>query len=663
VISLARALLPVVATLAIASAGRDLARAQEHTSVRLTSPLGRTALAGTIRVVAQVVTPAHGGVVPVRFFVDGRPLGEDTDGPPYVAEWVDENPYEPREIAVEVDDGRGGSVRDVVSLGPLDVSEESHVASVLVDASVTDRTGRSISTLTSDDFTLLEDDVMQTLDLVQLQRLPTQFTLLVDSSQSMARRIDMVRATARRLSTRLREGDMVVVAPFRKAVDAITGPTTDEETITAAISGIRAAGGTAILDSLGRLPELFARTEGRHVVVLLTDGYDEHSSTPLASAIGALQRLHATTYVVGIGGVAGISLKGELLLRAIARQTGGRAFFPSRVEQLPDIHEAIVADVYSRYLLTYTPRNQEPDGRYRAIRVLTGDAGHKISARAGYWAPKPPPVKPTLEFSVASSGEQDVTLAASDLTIVEDGVEQAIESFHEANTPMSIVLALDASGSMKRALEEVKAAAATFVSALRPADPLSLVQFADTVTLVHDFSTVRQWSLDAITRHTASGGTALFDALHSSMTLLNRQDRRRAVVLVTDGRDENNPGTGPGSEHSLAEVLELVRASETTIYTIGLGAKVDRAALEQIADISGGNAYFPEDVARLAEQYRRVLDDLRRRYVVSYTSSNPARDGQWREVRIVTKSPGVSIRSRGGFTAPKAGAVTAAEPQ
>jgi VWFA-related protein len=147
------------------------------------------------------------------------------------------------------------------------------------------------------------------------------------------------------------------------------------------------------------------------------------------------------------------------------------------------------------------------------------------------------------------------------------------------------------------------------------------------------------------------------------MTLLNRQDRRRAVVLVTDGRDENNPGTGPGSEHSLAEVLELVRASETTIYTIGLGAKVDRAALEQIADISGGNAYFPEDVARLAEQYRRVLDDLRRRYVVSYTSSNPARDGQWREVRIVTKSPGVSIRSRGGFTAPKAGAVTAAEPQ
>jgi VWFA-related protein len=634
---------------------------QAHTTVRLTSPLGRTAMAGTIRVVAQVVTPVPGGIVPVRFYVDGQPLGEDADGPPYVTEWVDENPYEPREIGVEVDDGLGGVVRDAVSLAPLDVSEQSHVASVLVEASVTDRSGRAVASLAANDFTLLEDGLVQALDLVQLQRLPTQFTVLVDSSQSMARRIDMVRTTARRLTTGLREGDTIVVAPFRRSVEVITGPTDDPATIAHAITEIQATGGTAIRDALKSLPEFFAHAEGRHVIILLTDGYDEHSAASLADSIAAVQRLHATVYVVGIGGVAGISLKGELLLRQIAQQTGGRAFFPSRETQLPDVQEAITSEVYSRYLLTYTPSNQEPDGQYRTIRLTTADDTHKVTARAGYFAPKPPPIKPTIEFSILTNAEQDVTLGPGDLIVTEDGVEQTIESFYEASTPMSIVLALDGSGSMKRALDAVKAAATTFVDALRPTDPLSLVQFADEVTLVHDFSTERQSSIEAIAAHRALGGTALFDALHESMALLGRQDRRRAVVLVTDGRDENNPGTAPGSRHSLAEVLSQIRETETTIYTIGLGPNVDRGALQQIADSSGGSAYFPEDVSRLADQYRRVIEDLRRRYVLSYQSTNSKRDGSWREVRITTTAPGVSIRSRGGFAAPVAGATTVAE--
>ena len=81
---------------------------------------------------------------------------------------------------------------------------------------------------------------------------------------------------------------------------------------------------------------MFSAVEGRHVVILLTDGYDENSSTTYDDAIRALQRLQATVYVVGIGGVAGISLKGETLLRRIARQMGGRAFFPNREDQLPE---------------------------------------------------------------------------------------------------------------------------------------------------------------------------------------------------------------------------------------------------------------------------------------------------------------------------------------
>jgi VWFA-related protein len=523
---------------------------------------------------------------------------------------------------------------------------------VLVDASVMDDKGRAVPTLDADDFAIAEDEVPQQLDLVQLQRMPTQFTLLVDTSQSMSRRIDLVRATARRVVGRLRDQDTVVVAPFRRAVQSITGPTRDSATIAEAIGTIGAQGGTAIFDSLAELPDLFRQVENRHIIVLLTDGYDEHSRGTLQAALDAVQQLNATIYVVGIGGVAGISLKGELLLRRIAERTGGKAFFPSREEQVPDIHGAIMADVFSRYLLTYTPRNQEPDGAYRTIRVTTRDPDLRIKARAGYYAPKPPPVRPTIEFSARAENGEEITLEAADLTIVEDGVEQEIEAFHEANTPISIVLALDGSGSMRPALEAAKSAAQTFVEALRPTDPLALVQFSDNVVFAHELSTKRALSVDAIKTHVASGGTALWDALHGSMQFLARHDGRRAVVVVTDGRDENNPGTAPGSRHKLTDVLAQIKDTDTTVFTIGLGPKVDREGLQQVATASGGRAYFPEDVSLLADDYRRVIEDLRRRYIVTYTSQNSKRDGSWRVVSITTTKPGVVISSRDGYAGP-----------
>jgi Ca-activated chloride channel homolog len=77
--------------------------------------------------------------------------------------------------------------------------------------------------------------------------------------------------------------------------------------------------------------------------------------------------------------------------------------------------------------------------------------------------------------------------------------------------------------------------------------------------------------------------------------------------------------------------------------------------LQRIADASGGAAYFPADVSTLPDEYRRVLDDLRRRYIVTYTSTNSTRDGAFRAVRITSRKPGFVIRSRPGYTAPQAG--------
>lgn len=626
--------------------------AAAQTTVRITSPLGRTGVPGVIRVVAQVQTNADSGVIPVHFFVDGQSIGDDLDGPPYVVEWEDQNPYEAREIRVDVDDGKGGVVSDSVTLPALEVIEETSVASVLVEATVVDPDGHYISTLSKDDFRLTEDGVPHPLDLVQLQSIPTTFTLLIDSSQSLNRRIDMVKAAAKRLATQLRKGDRVIVAPFRTQVESTTGPTDDMATITDAIGAIRSRGGTAILDALATLPALFNQVEGRHVVILLTDGYDEKSTTTYAAAMTALQRLQATVYVVGIGGVAGISLKGELLLKRIATQMGGRAFFPVRESQLPDIHAQVAADAFHRYLLSYTPQRQDADGTFRHIAIRTVVPEYKVRAREGYFAPKPPPVKPTIEFSALADGAAG-SLAVSDLVVVEDGVVQQVESFEEAVAPISIAMVVDTSGSMRRALPVAQAAARSFVTSLRPTDPLALVRFADRVVVEHEFSEKRPTTLEAIDRLQAVGGTALWDALHDSMQILKQRTGRRAIVLLSDGRDENNPGTAPGSTHTFDEVLALVRDTDTVVYAIGLGANVDRTGLERLAQQSGGTVSFPPEAAALDGEYRRVLDTLRQRYVIGYTSTNSVRDGAWRNVVIGAKTPGVTVRSAGGYFAPK----------
>ena len=122
---------------------------------------------------------------------------------------------------------------------------------------------------------------------------------------------------------------------------------------------------------------------------------------------------------------------------------------------------------------------------------------------------------------------------------------------------------------------------------------------------------------------------------------------------MTDGRDENNPGTGPGSVRRFPDVAELIKDTGALMFGIGLGVKVDQEPLQKIADLSGGRAFFPADVSELPAQYRRVVDDLRRRYVVGYTSSHIQHDGTWRDVQIrVRNLPDATVRSAGGYTAP-----------
>jgi Ca-activated chloride channel family protein len=623
-------------------------------SVRITSPLGRAGTPGSIRIVAQVQGEAGVSLGPVQFFIDGKLFQTDADGAPYAVEWTDENPFERREIAVAVADALGREVRDSVVLEPFDVVEESQVTSVLVEASVQDKRGRFVKSMPSSSFSLLENGAPQVLDLARHEAVGGMFALLVDSSASMSRRLPFVQRAAAALGEYMTPLDRTIVAPFSKVLLPTTGPTDDRQTVTDAIGAIRASGGTAILDSLAQLARSLPESTGRRAIILITDGYDENSSTSVGEALEAVKAARATVYAVAIGGVAGISLKGEKVLRRLAAETGGRTFMPATDDQLQLVHTALADEVQNRYLLTYTPDDQQQDGKWRAITVNVVEPGYRVEARPGYFAPKPAPIRALLEFTALDPAGQYLDVSADDLDVVEDGVGQHVETFHEASQPVSLVLALDASGSMRHREAQVVASARAFAAALRPQDQLAVMMFSDSVRVVHDLSTNRDATREAIDSYSTAGGTALYDAVSEALSRLQRTEGRRVVVVMTDGRDENNPGTAPGSTHTLSEVLHQVKESGATVFSIGLGTKVDNGPLQKFADLSGGRALLPQDVSELSGEFQRVIEDLRRRYAIGYTSTNGERNGQWRNVEIRLKSaPHVTVRSTAGYSAPE----------
>ena len=621
-------------------------------TVTITSPVGRIGTPGRIRIVAQVQAADGAAIRTVRFLVDSNLVGTDDDGPPYHVEWVDDNPFERREIVAEATDDRGRLGRHVVELKPFEIVEVTGVTSVLVDAGIYDSRGRFVEGLGPESFMLEENGVPQKVEIVRQEAIPATFALLIDNSQSMSRRMPFVQAAAARVVSYLREVDQVLVVPFTDQPGVITGPTRDRDTITGAIATFEARGGTAILDSLGAMTDRMSRLDGRKSIILVTDGYDEKSRATLSDTLASVRQSGVTVYVVGIGGVAGISLKGERVLRQLAESTGGRAFFPAREDALVDVYDVLATDAQNRYLITYTPTNQRADGKWRQISLASVVPEHVVRARDGYRAPAPAPIRPSLEFTVTDLTSQHLAISRDDIEVVEDGVRQSVEAFQEAVSPISIALVLDTSGSMKRAVDAVIEAARRFVLAMRPQDRLSIVTFSDRPIIAHPLSIDRGWSIEAIDRYRTAGGTALYDAICESIEELRSVPGRRAVVVLTDGRDENAPGTAPGSVRRHADAFRAVQESEAVVFPVGLGGTIDRPGLQQMADVSGGQAFFPQDVSQLSEEYAKVLENLRRRYLVNYTSSNVERDGSWRSVEIRVKVPGAKVGSRQGYFAP-----------
>lgn len=230
----------------------------------------------------------------------------------------------------------------------------------------------------------------------------------------------------------------------------------------------------------------------------------------------------------------------------------------------------------------------------------------------------------------------------------EDGVRQSIASLAAEDAPLELVLAVDISGSMEPVIDEVRTAVKHLMTKLRPGDGATIMGFNDTTFLVaereRDPST-REAAVDLLTPW---GGTALYDATVRALDMVSREFGRKGVVLFSDGDDRNSLTTREAA-------LTRVQASDAMLYTIGLGTGAVvprlRTSLEEYARATGGRAFFPRDVSDLDAVFDQIVAELANQYVLSYSSSNVAEDGRWRDIRVQVRSGNYDVRARRGYRA------------
>jgi Ca-activated chloride channel family protein len=267
------------------------------------------------------------------------------------------------------------------------------------------------------------------------------------------------------------------------------------------------------------------------------------------------------------------------------------------------------------------------------------------------------------------AGEFVTDLRPADFRITENGRPQTIERLSTERRPLRVALVLDTSESMNEddKIGKARAAATRFLSTLSPEDQVALIAFSDDVRLLHPMSSdlaAVQRTVDALT---ASGGTALYDAIWKASDLLGPEDGRKVLILLSDGRDEASSGIEPGSLHTADEALQRALRQEVMVYAIGVGKfGTDKAPdtdpytripfrdiLANLGQATGGDVLFLTRPRQLAEAFERVAEALRNQYAIAYTSDDERKDGSWRETRLTVQKKGLAVTARRGYYAPK----------
>lgn len=277
-------------------------------------------------------------------------------------------------------------------------------------------------------------------------------------------------------------------------------------------------------------------------------------------------------------------------------------------------------------------------------------------------------------FSVRDkNGAYINTLTQDDFEVREDGKLQEIKSFaRETDLPLTLGLLVDVSGSQARLIEEERRAASQFFrTVLREKDVAFLISFGPEAELLQDstgsarlleraLSDLRPMGGSAATVlnpgpiPTTPRGTILYDAVYlAANEKLKSEVGRKAIVLITDGVDQ-------GSRLKLQDAIDAALRADAVIYSIyymdpafyGYGGG-GSGALKRMAEDTGGRMFEVGRRQTLESIFKQIEEEMRSQYAISYSSSNPARDGGFRKLDIRTKNKAYKVQARKGYFAPK----------
>ena len=290
-------------------------------------------------------------------------------------------------------------------------------------------------------------------------------------------------------------------------------------------------------------------------------------------------------------------------------------------------------------------------------------ASAPVAARSGQLAEAPPVFSSRAELVVVHVTVKDrrgayVTgLSRDAFRIIEDGSAQQIAFFTGEDSPVTVGLLVDGSGSMREGRERVIAAATTFAEASHARDEIFALVFNEHVRAALPPST--PFTSDPARFRAALAGalgaygrTAMFDAISNGLAYVaNGAHPRRVLVLVADGGDNASTAT-------FDQVLRAAQESNAAIYTVGVIDPLEREAnprlLRRLARATGGDSFFPRRVDDVEDVLREIARDIRHSYTLGYVPSNSAHDGRFRRIRIVVSDPArrsLVVRARDGYRA------------
>jgi len=241
-------------------------------------------------------------------------------------------------------------------------------------------------------------------------------------------------------------------------------------------------------------------------------------------------------------------------------------------------------------------------------------------------------------------------LTEDDFLIMEEGTPQELAFFTSEGTPVTVMVLLDSSASVRSNLKDVQNAANRFISRLPRGDTARIGFFHDRVVFGPAFTDDMNEHVAMINQMRPQRSTHLYDALLASLQQLDTVHDRKALLLFTDGDDE-------GSEASMDEALEAARRSRVSIYSVGLvgwtaagGMDINEGLLTQVAEYTGGRAFFPTNEKEMRTAFDTISEELHRQYRIAYFPPTGAGVNGWRNIEVrMANRKNLLVRTRLGY--------------